>query len=43
MYCRDCAVSYDLYGYILGTAPLNENYKLGYFNYTTHENIFWNF
>ena len=40
MYCRDCAVSYDLYGYILGTAPLNENYKLGYFNYTTHENIF---
>jgi len=26
MYCRDCAVSYDLYGYILGTHDLNENY-----------------
>lgn len=40
IYCRDCAISYDLYGYILGTTPLNSNYKLGYFDYTSHENIF---
>lgn len=40
MHCRDCAVSYNLYGYILGTAELNENYRLGYYDYNLKENIF---
>lgn len=40
MYCRNCAVNYDLYGYLLGAHELGEHYKLGYYDYKKHKSIF---
>lgn len=33
IYCRNCAVNYNFYGYLLGTVELNKHYKYGYYNY----------
>ena len=33
IYCRNCAVNYNLYGYLLGEIKLNKNYKYGYYDY----------
>ena len=40
IYCRNCAVNYDLYGYLLGAHELGEHYKLGYYDYKKHKSIF---
>lgn len=36
-YCKDCAILYNLYGFLLGNIDLNENYTLGYYNYIEKE------
>ena len=40
IYCRNCAVNYDLYGYLLGAHKLNKHYKLGYYDYKKNKTIF---
>lgn len=33
IYCRNCSINYNLYGYLLGDIELNKHYKYGYFDY----------
>ena len=34
IYCRNCAINYNLYGYLLGAIKLNKNYIYGYYDYS---------
>lgn len=40
IYCRNCAVNYNLYGYLLGTIELNKHYTYGYYDYSAKDVIF---
>lgn len=40
IYCRNCAVNYDLYGYLLGAHDIGKHYKVGYYSYKKNKPIF---
>ena len=40
IYCRNCAVNYDLYGYLLGAHSIGKHYKVGYYSYKKNKPIF---
>ena len=40
IYCRNCAVNYDLYGYLLGAHGIGKHYKVGYYSYKKNKPIF---
>jgi hypothetical protein len=37
MYCRDSAMTFNLYGYLLGTSKLSTNYTQLYYDYQSKD------